>query len=116
MDLPRLHPVQVSNLIFAIGMLEAHQHADLVRDLVARFRDEEGPRTLTALADVAWTLCSLDMVRELNEDFQQIMEDVFSKPPPQNRVPLVKIFDVLCALELEYKDVSVTVPATWKAA
>jgi len=116
LNLPRISVGQVSNLIFALAMTEAHHQADLVRDLVARFAADESPKTLTALADVAWALCALDMVRELEDDFKNILNQIFEMQPPQNRVPLMKMFDVICALELEYKDVSVSIPAIWKAA
>merc|ERR1712113_511790 len=41
---------------------------------------------------------------------------IFERFPPQNRVPLVKLFDVICALDLEYQSLGVTVPQLWKAA
>lgn len=36
--------------------------------------------------------------------------------PPQNRAPLMKFFDVINALDLEYKDLGISVPASWKGA
>merc|ERR1719400_1074394 len=44
------------------------------------------------------------------------LDEVFDRTPPQNRVPLQKLFDVICALDLEHQAHGVSVPAVWKAA
>merc|ERR1719382_1064339 len=44
------------------------------------------------------------------------MDEIFDRPTPQNRVPLIKLFDVLCAVELEHKKLKLSVPAAWRAA
>ena len=39
-----------------------------------------------------------------------------SRKVPQNRTPLMKFFDVICALDLEYQHLKIQVPSTWRAA
>jgi len=36
--------------------------------------------------------------------------------PPQNRVPLIKLFDVVRTVEIEQKKLKITIPPQWKAA
>merc|ERR1712039_694765 len=57
-----------------------------------------------------------DLVDEFESDFKATMAEIFDRTPPQNRVPLMKLFDVVCALELEHQALGISVPPAWKAA
>merc|ERR1712039_567773 len=69
-----------------------------------------------SLADFSWSLCSLELGHKYTAELKDAMTAIFERSPPQNRVPLVKLFDVICALDLEYQSLGVTVPQLWKAA
>lgn len=118
-DVSRLVGSQVSELLYTLAMTDARHQLELARSLVGQYLD--GPRavrskSLGSLVDVAWTLCSLRLAQEFSVDFKAILEEIFDRSPPQNRVPLMKLFDVFCAVELEHQALGVTVPAVWKAA
>lgn len=118
-DLARLQGSQVSELLYTLAMVDARHQLELGRTLVAQYFDSPSAvksKSLSSLIDVAWSLCSLGLIEEFSDDFKALLEEVFDRSPPQNRVPLLKLFDVLCALELEYKHLGVAVPQIWKAA
>eukprot|EP00434_Breviolum_minutum_P024524 symbB.v1.2.021663.t1/scaffold1886.1/size97136/2 len=100
-------------------MVNAKHQLDKARSLAAQYVDSLGgiPKMSGgSLIDYAWALVALDLVREFEADFVAAMSETFNRTPPQNRIPLLKLFDVLCALELEYKDLKVQVPSSWKNA
>eukprot|EP00439_Symbiodinium_sp_Y106_P014320 s4968_g2.t1 len=118
-DLHRLVGSQISEFLYALAMVNARHQLDLARTLVKQYADSPGgvqPMSGGSLIDVAWALVALDLAREFDAELKAVLEETFSRNPPQNRVPLTKLFDVICALELEYKDLGITVPNTWKAA
>lgn len=117
--LHRLAASQVSELFYALAMVDARHQVDLVRSLVGQYvaLGETGPsRSLGSLIDFSWGLCALELIDEFEAEFQAIMAEIFDRPTPQNRVPLVKLFDVICALEVEHKKLKLNVPAAWRAA
>lgn len=118
-DLHKLRGSQVTELLYALAMTNSRHQLDLVRALVTQYmQDDAGleAKSLSSLIDFAWALCALDIADEFPEDLKAAMDQVFERTPPQNRVPLMKLFDVVCALEVELKELQVLVPAVWKAA
>eukprot|EP00933_Yihiella_yeosuensis_P070882 TRINITY_DN79046_c0_g1_i1.p1 TRINITY_DN79046_c0_g1~~TRINITY_DN79046_c0_g1_i1.p1 ORF type:complete len:575 (-),score=99.25 TRINITY_DN79046_c0_g1_i1:180-1904(-) len=119
---PNLHKLvgsQVSELLFAVAMVNARHQLDLARDLIDQYVNSPGGvpgMSGGSLIDFAWSLCALDLVKEHKKEFQAVMAEIFERSPPQNRVPLMKLFDVINALELEYKDLGISVPKPWQAA
>merc|ERR1740123_2550649 len=100
-------------------MTDAKHQGDVARALVAKFIDDSRDgvtRSLGSLVDFSWALASLELVGEFEQDFKDVIAQIVQQQPPQNRVPLMKLFDVFCALELEHKALGVSVPAVWKAA
>merc|ERR1712039_246349 len=99
--------------------VDARNQLDFARALVEKYVDGEKAipsRSLGSLADFSWSLCSLELGHEYTAELKDAMTTIFERSPPQNRVPLVKLFDVICALGLEYQSLGVTVPQLWKAA
>merc|ERR1719387_125954 len=41
---------------------------------------------------------------------------MFERHIPQNRTPLLKLFDIFCAVELEHKALGIEIPGSWKTA
>eukprot|EP00931_Biecheleriopsis_adriatica_P112620 TRINITY_DN872_c0_g1_i1.p1 TRINITY_DN872_c0_g1~~TRINITY_DN872_c0_g1_i1.p1 ORF type:complete len:564 (+),score=121.58 TRINITY_DN872_c0_g1_i1:47-1738(+) len=119
-DMHKLVGSQVSELMFALAMVDARHQLDTVRQLVAQYTESPGGvpgMSGGSLIDFAWSLAALDLVHEQSSEFKAVMAEIFgNRAPPQNRVPLMKLFDVINALELEYKDLGISVPAAWKAA
>lgn len=119
-SLNQLAASQVSELLFALAMVDARHQLDLARVLVAQFMGSAGgvsSMSSSSLIDFAWSLAALDLVVEFEADFKEVLNEIFgNRSPPQNRVPLMKLFDVMCALQLGYKDLGIAVPAAWKAA
>lgn len=118
-DMHNLRGNQTSEVLFALGMTDARHQIDKVRDLITHYTDKSSPmsaKSLMSLADFAWSVCSLGMVDEFPDQFKAALEEVFTRQPPQNRVPLVKLFDVVCVLELKYKALGIAVPQAWRAA
>eukprot|EP00441_Pelagodinium_beii_P003545 CAMPEP_0197691952 /NCGR_PEP_ID=MMETSP1338-20131121/110436_1 /TAXON_ID=43686 ORGANISM="Pelagodinium beii, Strain RCC1491" /NCGR_SAMPLE_ID=MMETSP1338 /ASSEMBLY_ACC=CAM_ASM_000754 /LENGTH=490 /DNA_ID=CAMNT_0043274561 /DNA_START=131 /DNA_END=1603 /DNA_ORIENTATION=+ len=119
-DLHKLVGSQVSELLYALAMADAKHQLDLARTLVAQYVDSPGgvpAMSGGSLIDVAWSLAALDLVDEHKPEFKAVLNEIFvNRTPPQNRIPLMKLFDVVNALELEYKDLGISVPAAWKAA
>lgn len=120
---PELHKLvgsQVSELLFALAMLDARHQIDLARVLVVQYVDSPGgisSMSNGSLIDLAWSLAALDLVTEFETEFRAVVGEIFrGRSPPQNRVPLIKMFDVICALELGYRDLDISVPSAWKAA
>mmetsp|Transcript_129369 Transcript_129369/g.258287 ORF Transcript_129369/g.258287 Transcript_129369/m.258287 type:complete len:584 (-) Transcript_129369:37-1788(-) len=117
-DLEKVTASALTEMLFALGMANALHQLDFARTLVEKYVGD-GPfkgRTLGSLADFCWALCNLGLVDEYSQEFKAAIEEIFDRSPPQNRVPLIKLFDVLGALELEHKGLSIPVPAIWKAA
>ncbi|CAE8617075.1 unnamed protein product [Polarella glacialis] len=118
-DLHKLVGSQVSELLYALAMVDARHQVDLARNLIAQYTDSPGGVSKMSggsLIDFAWALCALELVDEHKAVFKAALGETFNRSPPQNRVPLMKLFDVMCCLELEHKDLGIAVPATWKAA
>ena len=118
-EMERLVGSQISEFLFTLAMVNAKHQLDKARSLAAQYVDSLGgiPKMSGgSLIDYAWALVALDLVREFEADFVAAMSETFNRTPPQNRIPLLKLFDVLCALELEYKDLKVQVPSSWKNA
>eukprot|EP00927_Polykrikos_kofoidii_P054236 TRINITY_DN4868_c0_g1_i2.p1 TRINITY_DN4868_c0_g1~~TRINITY_DN4868_c0_g1_i2.p1 ORF type:complete len:582 (-),score=112.64 TRINITY_DN4868_c0_g1_i2:80-1825(-) len=117
-DIGRLAVSKISELLFAIAMVDARHKVDLVRVLIEQYADVPGHhKTLTSLADFSWAVCSLQMVNEYPKELKAALGLVFDRPqPPQNRVPLMKLFDVIVALELEGQALKINVPREWRAA
>jgi len=81
----------------------------------------EGPRsgtfkTLMSLIDFAWSLVALELVTEFKNEFKGTLEKIFEAQPPQNKVPLIKLFDVICSIQLEHKRLRIKIPKLWEAA
>eukprot|EP00930_Biecheleria_cincta_P088178 TRINITY_DN77410_c0_g1_i1.p1 TRINITY_DN77410_c0_g1~~TRINITY_DN77410_c0_g1_i1.p1 ORF type:complete len:580 (+),score=99.04 TRINITY_DN77410_c0_g1_i1:58-1797(+) len=119
-DLEQLAASQVSELLFALAMVDARHQSDLARVLIAQFMASPGgvsAMSSSSLIDFAWSLAALDLIAKFEAEFKAVLEEIFgNRSPPQNRVPLMKLFDVMCALQLAYTDLGVAVPAAWKAA
>jgi len=118
-ELYQLRGSPVSELLFALAMTDAKHQGDVARALVAKFIDDSRDgvtRSLGSLVDFSWALASLELVGEFEQDFKDVIAQIVQQQPPQNRVPLMKLFDVFCALELEHKALRVEVPAVWKNA
>lgn len=118
-ELHRLQASQVTEMLFAVAMVDARHQVDFARELVDKYvaLGESGPRrSLGSLIDFAWSLCSLELVDEFEKDFKAVVEEIVDRPAPQNRVPLTKFFDVICALEIEHKGLKLNIPPTWRAA
>jgi len=119
-DVKQLAATQVSELLFALAMVDARHQSDLARVLVAQFMASPGgvsTMSSSSLIDFTWSLVALDLVIEFEAEFKAVIDEIFgNRSPPQNRIPLMKLFDVMCALQLGYKDLAVAVPAAWKAA
>lgn len=110
---------QVSELIYALAMVDARHQGEFARSLAQQYiaLGKEGPtRSLNSLADFAWSVCALELVGEFKEEFKATMDEIFDRTPPQNRIPLVKLFDVINAVELEHKKLKLSVPKAWQAA
>lgn len=118
-EMERLVGSQISEFLFALAMVNARHQLDTARTLAAQYVDSMGgiPKMSGgSLIDYAWSLVALDLVREFEDDFSKALKETFSRNPPQNRTPLLKLFDVICALELEYKDLNLPVASSWNAA
>jgi len=119
-DLHRLRGSQVTELLFALAMADAREQIDLARTLsdqyLAEMKDSKAPRTLSSLIDFAWSLCALDLVDEYQKDFEAVMKKILEEHQPQNRVPLMKLFDVLNTVEHFHKNLNIKPPAAWTAA
>lgn len=120
-ELYRLKGSQLSELLFALAMADARHQVDFARSVVDQYvafgASEGSHRTLSSLIDFLWSLCALDLVSEYEKEFKAVLAEVVNREkPPQNRVPLMKLFDVLCALDLHYKGLDVAVPPVWRAA
>lgn len=115
-DIGRLKPSQLSELLYAIAMTDSRHQLDLVRTAIDQYMADPSKKTLTSMVDFAWSICALGLVPENGNDLKTVLNSMFERGPPQNRVPLMKLFDVICALELEHKALGITIPAAWKAA
>jgi hypothetical protein len=115
-DLSRLTPSQLSEMLYALAMTDSRHRLDLVRSMVDQYMAGPPKKTLTSMVDFSWSICALGVVDEYAADLKAVLSTIFERSPPQNRVPLMKLFDVICALELEHKDVGITVPPAWRAA
>jgi len=117
-DLPELRNLEISELLFVLALTDARHHLDTARSLVVQYTapHRAGGKNLTSLTDFAWSICSLGIAEEFPEDLKHALDDVFGRPPPQNRTPLVKLFDLICSLELEPCSAGITVPPAWRAA
>jgi len=118
-SLDKLAASQVSEALYAMAMVDARHQVDFTRSLAEQYiaLGKEGPkRSIGSLADFAWSLCSLELVGEFKDDFKATMDEIFDRSPPQNRLPLVKLFDVINAVELEHKNLKLSVPKAWQAA
>eukprot|EP00928_Gymnodinium_smaydae_P001821 TRINITY_DN10654_c1_g1_i2.p1 TRINITY_DN10654_c1_g1~~TRINITY_DN10654_c1_g1_i2.p1 ORF type:complete len:547 (+),score=69.35 TRINITY_DN10654_c1_g1_i2:81-1721(+) len=116
-DVDRLLVTQISELLFSIAMADAQQQTSLVRSLVAQYAAKPNDhKSFTSLADFSWSLFALGIADEFQVELKDALTSAFERKPPQNRVPLMKLFDVLCALELEGASIDVQVPKEWRAA
>jgi len=118
-DVGQLTASQVSELLYALAMVDARHHGEFICSLIGRYiaLGSEGPkRSLNSLADFAWSLCALELVGDFKDDFKAVMGEIFDRSPPQNRVPLVKLFDVINTVALEHKKLKLEVPKAWVAA
>merc|ERR1712224_386468 len=113
-DLHRLKPSQLSELLYALAMTDSRHQLDLVRAVVDQYMAGPPRKTLSSMVDFSWSLCALGIVDEYAADLKAVLSTIFERSAPQNRVPLMKLFDVICALELEYKDVGISVPPAWR--
>eukprot|EP00928_Gymnodinium_smaydae_P077272 TRINITY_DN60529_c0_g1_i1.p1 TRINITY_DN60529_c0_g1~~TRINITY_DN60529_c0_g1_i1.p1 ORF type:complete len:547 (+),score=42.17 TRINITY_DN60529_c0_g1_i1:67-1707(+) len=116
-DVDRLSATQVSELLFSIAMVDAKEQTSFVRSLVAHYVAKPNDlKSFTSLADFSWSLCSLGLAYDFEAELKNTLKCVFERQPPQNRIPLMKLFDVLCALQLEGEAIDVQVPREWRAA
>lgn len=119
-DMHKLVKSQVSELLFALAMVDARHQIDLARDLVAQYVDSPGgvaSMSYGSLIDFIWSLTALNLVDEFPKEFQEAATEIFgNRSPPQNRAWLIKLFDVINAIELAHKDLGINIPSTWKAA
>ena len=118
-ELHRLVGSQISEFLFALAMTKSVNHLETCRILAAQYVDSMGgiPKMSGgSLIDYAWALVAMDLVPEFEKDFRAALAEIFKRHPPQNRTPLMKLHDVICALELEYKHLKIEVPSSWKSA
>lgn len=95
---------------------DSRHQLDLVRTIAEQYMASSSGKSLSSMVDFAWSICALGVADEFAADLKSILSTVFQRQPPQNRIPLMKLFDVICALELESKALGISVPPTWKAA
>lgn len=116
-DLPKLEGSQITELVYALAMCDARHHLDTVRNLLSAYMSEPvQQRSLSSLIDMVWALLALNLAEEFPNEMKAMLAEIFERKPPQNRTPLMKLFDALCAIELEHKALGISVPQTWKAA
>jgi len=116
-EVGRLGVSQNSELLYALAMADARTQLDLARTLVTQYAAAPGKvKTLTSMADFSWSICALELVDEFKPELKAALEQVFDRSPPQNRVPLMKLFDVIIALETEHGGLDLNIPREWKAA
>ncbi|CAK9018983.1 unnamed protein product [Durusdinium trenchii] len=118
-ELHRLRGSQISEFLFALSMVKATHQLETCRTLAAQYVDSEGgipQMSGGSLIDYAWSLAAMDLVEDFEKDFRAALEETFKRKVPQNRTPLMKFFDVICALDLEYQHLKIQVPSTWRAA
>jgi len=115
-DLHKLKGSQLTELLFSLAMTDSRHQVDLIRKVIDQYMTGSPNKTLSSMVDFAWSVCALGLVDECAEDLKTILSTVFDRSPPQNRVPLMKLFDVICALEIEHKTLGISVPPTWRAA
>lgn len=113
----RLPPAQAAELVYALAMTDARHQLDVARGLFSSYFDAPPQgKSLNSMVNVCWALCSLELVPEFKKEFAATLDQIFERQAPQNRIPLTKLFDVVCCIDLEHKALGVTVPAAWKAA
>eukprot|EP00929_Paragymnodinium_shiwhaense_P088352 TRINITY_DN48658_c0_g1_i1.p1 TRINITY_DN48658_c0_g1~~TRINITY_DN48658_c0_g1_i1.p1 ORF type:complete len:582 (-),score=133.76 TRINITY_DN48658_c0_g1_i1:13-1758(-) len=116
-DVGRIGCKEISELLYTIAMVDARNQLELCRTLVAEYAQVEGVhKTLTSVADFSWALCSLELADEFQGELSEALRQIFAQKPPRNRVPLMKLFDVITALDTELKSLGIKVPQEWRAA
>jgi len=115
-DLHKLKPSQLTELLYSLAMTDSRHQLDLVRTVVDQYMAAPQNKSMSSMVDFAWSICALGVVDEYTADLKSILSTIFDRSPPQNRVPLMKLFDVICALELEHKALGISVPPAWRAA
>lgn len=111
---------QISEFLFALAMVNARNHIETAQEPASRYAEAGRMgfqnRSTNSLIDFVWALAALDLVGQFQEHFTGALGEVFERNTPQNREPLLKLFDICCALEMDYADLDIKVPAPWKAA
>eukprot|EP00929_Paragymnodinium_shiwhaense_P098842 TRINITY_DN60358_c0_g1_i1.p1 TRINITY_DN60358_c0_g1~~TRINITY_DN60358_c0_g1_i1.p1 ORF type:complete len:542 (-),score=154.55 TRINITY_DN60358_c0_g1_i1:106-1731(-) len=117
-DVSSLTAVATAELLFAGGMVDARQQGKALKQLVDHFmRLHTEKKSLTAAVDFSWAMFSLEMHNKHKKELKEVLTWILSSgPPPQSRALLVKLFDVLCALEIKAKSFKIEVPKDWYAA
>lgn len=118
-EMHRLSPTQSSEMLSSLAMVHATHQADFSRSLVDQYMSGSQDLSrvaLGSLVDFAWSLQSLELAGEFSTEFTAVLAEIFGRSPPQNRLPLMKLYDVICGLELQYQSLGVQVPPSWRAA
>lgn len=115
---PEMHglsPALLSDVVFSLGMTDSKHQVDVARTLVDLYL-KDGDKTIASRVDFLWGLCALELLDEFKNEAKAMLEKVLMEQPPQNRVPLIKLFDVVRTVEIEQKKLKITIPPQWKAA
>jgi len=114
----RLSVSYLSQLLFALAMTDARHQVELARVAVSEYAGVPGVhKSTSSLADFCWSVLALDLKDDCKAELEAALAIIFERPPPQNRVPLMKLHDIACALELmDPLRLDVSFPREWKAA
>lgn len=117
-EVHRLSVSYLSQLLFALAMTDARHQGELARIAVSEYAAVPGVhKSTSSLADFCWSVLALDLKDDCKAELEAALAVIFERPPPQNRVPLMKLHDVACALELvDPLRLDVSFPREWKAA
>merc|ERR550532_2357995 len=92
------------------------RHADLACVLVVQYAEGRAGGDISADVDFAWGVCALNLHKRYRGALDKILARLFARAPPRGRLPLLKLFDVVCLHDMAGPVFDGTVPSAWRAA
>jgi len=115
-NLGRLSDDKVAQLLYVLAMTDVKSHTTLARLLVVQYGEGRHPKLRAADVDAAWALCALGLAKRYKKVMDDILMRVFDRSPPQNFPLLLKLYDVVCAADLEHFVYDADIPSVWRTA
>lgn len=115
-QLGKLTDAHLSQILFALAMVDTAESPDLSRLLVVQYDEGVEPRSCAADVDFVWALLALDLAKDYPGALARALSRLEERQPPGQSATLLKMFDVLSLLESEGSGLAGERWASWRAA